>query len=204
MRLNSPITSAFKSEASPGSYPAHFPTTQNTREAKVRCFLHRKPQHRPRGRISVAVYLLAHRDCWSFRQSQPTFLKSKRCAMPEPTPADSVWLYDCINHYRLNQDIINKFLREKWGNYQFFIEAGARLTLRHKPFFLTSRSLPAIRIDSGFLESLPTYVSYLVILVITGQKVHTDSYAATVRAGRSSRSTYAQPTEVKAKKEHIG
>ena len=42
--------------------------------------------------------------------------------MPEPIAADAHWRYDYIPEYNLDETIINRFLVDKWGNYQFFIE----------------------------------------------------------------------------------
>lgn len=29
------------------------------------------------------------------------------------------WVYDFVDHYRLNKDIIQGYLQEKWGEYDF-------------------------------------------------------------------------------------
>ena len=45
-----------------------------------------------------------------------------------------VWGYDKIPHYRLNVDIINGYLRQKWGDFRFFIEVGfPKLSLPTQP-----------------------------------------------------------------------
>ena len=43
-------------------------------------------------------------------------------AMPSPPPEERTWLYDSIPHYRLNEGIIKGYLKNKWDDYQFFVE----------------------------------------------------------------------------------
>lgn len=42
--------------------------------------------------------------------------------MSESMPTDAVWQYDYIDHYRLDEDIIDRYLREKWGNYKYHVK----------------------------------------------------------------------------------
>ncbi|KAI4185540.1 MAG: hypothetical protein LQ346_005878 [Caloplaca aetnensis] len=42
--------------------------------------------------------------------------------MSEPIPANAVWRWDYIDHYRLGVDIIDGYLREKWGNYKYLVK----------------------------------------------------------------------------------
>lgn len=42
--------------------------------------------------------------------------------MPESVSANAKWLYDYIDHYRLNENIIDGFLYEKWGKYKYCIK----------------------------------------------------------------------------------
>ncbi|KAI4119137.1 MAG: hypothetical protein LQ338_007320 [Usnochroma carphineum] len=41
--------------------------------------------------------------------------------MPESISANAVWQYDYIDHYRLSEDIIDNFLREKWGRFRYYV-----------------------------------------------------------------------------------
>lgn len=43
--------------------------------------------------------------------------------MPESVSANAAWQYDYIDHYRLDENIIDGFLYEKWGNYKYCIKA---------------------------------------------------------------------------------
>lgn len=43
--------------------------------------------------------------------------------MPESVPANAVWQYDYIDHYRLDKNIIGGFLDEKWGKYKYYVKA---------------------------------------------------------------------------------
>lgn len=43
--------------------------------------------------------------------------------MTEPVPADAVWAYDYIDHYRLDEKIIGNFLETKWGRYMYCVKA---------------------------------------------------------------------------------
>lgn len=45
--------------------------------------------------------------------------------MPESVSPNAVWQYDYIDHYRLDENIIDGFLYEKWGNYKYCIKACA-------------------------------------------------------------------------------
>ncbi|KAL8747822.1 MAG: hypothetical protein Q9184_007550, partial [Pyrenodesmia sp. 2 TL-2023] len=37
-------------------------------------------------------------------------------------PTNAVWQYDYIDHYRLDEDIIDGYLRKKWGNYKYHVK----------------------------------------------------------------------------------
>ncbi|KAL8649188.1 MAG: hypothetical protein Q9210_004552 [Variospora velana] len=37
-------------------------------------------------------------------------------------PINAVWQYDYIDHYRLDEDIIDRYLKEKWGNYKYHVK----------------------------------------------------------------------------------
>lgn len=39
-----------------------------------------------------------------------------------PPPETRVWSWDKIPDYQLNEAIIHDFLREKWGDFEHFIE----------------------------------------------------------------------------------
>ena len=45
--------------------------------------------------------------------------------MPEAVPANAVWQYDYIDHYRLDEKIIAGFLKNKWGDYKYYVKARA-------------------------------------------------------------------------------
>lgn len=42
--------------------------------------------------------------------------------MPESVPANAVWQYDYMDHYRLDEEIIRGFLNRTWGNYKYFVK----------------------------------------------------------------------------------
>lgn len=43
--------------------------------------------------------------------------------MPEDSVAPNAsWQYDYIDHYRLDENIINGFLKRKWGAYKYFVK----------------------------------------------------------------------------------
>lgn len=42
--------------------------------------------------------------------------------MSDPMPANAVWQYDYIDQYRLDEKIIDKYLREKWGDYKYHVK----------------------------------------------------------------------------------
>ncbi|KAI4224144.1 MAG: hypothetical protein LQ349_007289 [Xanthoria aureola] len=43
-------------------------------------------------------------------------------------PANAVWQYDYIDYYRLDEKIIDQYLREKWGAYKYHVKlVGDRL-----------------------------------------------------------------------------
>ena len=45
---------------------------------------------------------------------------------PSPDPETVQWVYEYIEHYRLNPDIITKFLQNKWRDYdEFYVEVRA-------------------------------------------------------------------------------
>ena len=44
-------------------------------------------------------------------------------------PAPYYWIYDTVDHYRLNAKIVQKFLQELFGDYDFKVEV--RLTRLH-------------------------------------------------------------------------
>ncbi|KAI4224016.1 MAG: hypothetical protein L6R36_004986 [Xanthoria steineri] len=37
-------------------------------------------------------------------------------------PANAVWQYDYIDYYRLDEKIIDQYLREKWGLYKYHVK----------------------------------------------------------------------------------
>ena len=43
--------------------------------------------------------------------------------MPEAINYKVPWVYDYVEHYDLDADLIERFLRGIWGNYKFFVEA---------------------------------------------------------------------------------
>jgi hypothetical protein len=44
--------------------------------------------------------------------------------MPESVSEDANWQYDYIDHYRLDEEIINSFLCRKWGeHYKYYVKA---------------------------------------------------------------------------------
>lgn len=43
--------------------------------------------------------------------------------MSEPVSANADWQYDYIDHYRLDEKIINGFLGKKWGEYKYYVKA---------------------------------------------------------------------------------
>ena len=45
--------------------------------------------------------------------------------MTELVFANAIWQYDYIDHYRLDEAIIGRFLYQKWGNYKYFVKARA-------------------------------------------------------------------------------
>ncbi|KAL8919648.1 MAG: hypothetical protein Q9208_006680 [Pyrenodesmia sp. 3 TL-2023] len=42
--------------------------------------------------------------------------------MSDSMPSNAVWQYDYIDHYRLDEDIIDGYLRGKWGNYKYHVK----------------------------------------------------------------------------------
>ena len=42
--------------------------------------------------------------------------------MSDATVSSEGWVYDTIPHYRLNIEIIDGFLSEKWPGYEFYTE----------------------------------------------------------------------------------
>ena len=42
--------------------------------------------------------------------------------MPESVPADAKWQWDYIDHYHLDEAIIDGFLVRKWGLYKYFVK----------------------------------------------------------------------------------
>ena len=43
--------------------------------------------------------------------------------MAESLPDDPVWQWDYVDHYRLDTNIIDGFLRRKWGEYRYYVKA---------------------------------------------------------------------------------
>ena len=43
--------------------------------------------------------------------------------MAESVPANAVWQYDYIPHYRLDETVISGFLSQKWGKYKYYVKA---------------------------------------------------------------------------------
>ena len=42
--------------------------------------------------------------------------------MSDTDPENAQWMWDEVPHYRLNQEIIDKYLSEHWEGYNFFTE----------------------------------------------------------------------------------
>ena len=42
--------------------------------------------------------------------------------MTDPMPAHAVWQYNFIDYYRLDEKIIDQYLREKWGAYKYHVK----------------------------------------------------------------------------------
>ena len=42
--------------------------------------------------------------------------------MPESVSANAKWQYEYIDHYRLDEKIINGFLSKKWGDYKYYVK----------------------------------------------------------------------------------
>lgn len=47
--------------------------------------------------------------------------------MSDATVSNEGWVYDTIPHYRLNIEIIDGFLSEKWPGYEFYIEVRSKV-----------------------------------------------------------------------------
>ena len=45
--------------------------------------------------------------------------------MSDTDPETAQWLWDEVPHYRLNDEIIHKYLSEHWEGYNFYIEVNA-------------------------------------------------------------------------------
>lgn len=45
--------------------------------------------------------------------------------MSDTDPENAQWLWDEVPHYRLNDEIIHKYLSEQWEGYNFLIEVNA-------------------------------------------------------------------------------
>ena len=45
--------------------------------------------------------------------------------MSDTDPENAHWLWDEVPHYRLNDEIIHKYLSEHWEGYNFLIEVNA-------------------------------------------------------------------------------
>lgn len=46
--------------------------------------------------------------------------------MSDATVSSEGWVFDTIPHYRLNIEIIDGFLLEKWPGYEFYTEVSPR------------------------------------------------------------------------------
>lgn len=44
--------------------------------------------------------------------------------MPEVIPSNAQWRYDYCEHYNLDREIVNGYLKTIWGNYKYFVEVG--------------------------------------------------------------------------------
>lgn len=78
--------------------------------------------------------------------------------MSESVSANAKWQYDYIDHYRLDENIIEGFLNGKWGNYRYFVQARPVALMRIHVPRLTWRSARAMNGGSGCPEPLATLV----------------------------------------------
>ena len=72
----------------------------------------------------------------------------------ESVPAGAKWQYDYVEHYNLDADIINKYLKEIWGNYKYFTEVNHTIIRRKNKDLpeivcLIPHSAQVITSDSG-------------------------------------------------------
>ncbi|KAL8934994.1 MAG: hypothetical protein Q9211_004939 [Gyalolechia sp. 1 TL-2023] len=51
--------------------------------------------------------------------------------MAEPVSPGAKWRYDYIDHYRLDEKIIEDFLTEKWGAYKFKVTIPRSVKMTH-------------------------------------------------------------------------
>lgn len=73
--------------------------------------------------------------------------------MAESVSAASQWRFDYIDHYRLDKDIIDKFLKEVLGNYEFSVKVRFSL-LSAIECEMTHCSAEAMSIVFGYPEAL--------------------------------------------------
>lgn len=84
--------------------------------------------------------------------------------MAESVPMDAEWQYDYIDHYRLDENIITRFLEQKWGNYRYAVKACRErwLSAESMDHRLTWRSAWAMNFGSGYLEPWTTFVGLMI------------------------------------------
>lgn len=61
--------------------------------------------------------------------------------MTDPMPANAVWQYDYIDYYRLDEKIIDQYLREKWGLYKYHVKVICTFQMGPGAWLTDSRQL---------------------------------------------------------------
>lgn len=79
--------------------------------------------------------------------------------MSDIDPAKAQWQWDEVPHYRLNDEIIHKYLSELWEGYNFVIEVNAT-SPSVMNFYQTMCSSEARNSNSGFHENSKRYLSH--------------------------------------------
>lgn len=81
--------------------------------------------------------------------------------MPESVPANAVWQYDYMDHYRLDEEIIRGFLNRTWGNYKYFVKARGFMRVHGRSTDLAQRKgdefrfwVPRALDNVGFIQFL--------------------------------------------------